>query len=134
MQAHIDQASHNEEFHTCIDGTFPDKFYDWKITVLFYTALHWIHALAEQRHIDIGRTHTDVASNCNPKRNNGSMPISKNAWSHYNSLWNYSYTARYEGITDIATFEKLKQTDHKFALENVDFLRKYVTGQGLPIK
>jgi len=132
MQIHLDQATHNQDFHTCIVGQFPDKFYDWKITVLFYTALHWLHALADQKGIDIGRTHVDVAHNCNPRKY-GNMPLSQVAWNHYNSLWNYSYASRYEGITDIQTFETLKQIDHSYAMQNVDFLRKYVVGLGLPI-
>lgn len=46
MQAHLEQAVHNEHFHACIQQEFSDKFFDWKTTVLFYVALHWLHALA----------------------------------------------------------------------------------------
>ena len=59
------------------------------------------------------------------------MPLSVDAWSNYNALYNSSHTARYDGITNLQTFEKLKQNDHDFALENVAYLRKYVIGKGL---
>lgn len=61
------------------------------------------------------------------------MPLSIDAWAHYNSLYSYSHSARYEGIMDTQTFEALKQADHQFALQNIDYLRKYVKGKGLPI-
>lgn len=132
MVAHIQQAAHNELFHSCIEEKFNDKFFDWKITTLFYTALHWIHALAEMKGINIGETHSDVRANCNPRRH-GAMPLSEDARGHYNSLYNYSHTARYDGLMDMSTFEILKQIDHGYAKENLEYLRKYFRGKGLVI-
>ena len=104
MQNHIDQANHNQDFHDCIDTKFPDKFYDWKITVCFYIGLHWLKSLAAKKGIDIGETHFDIDKNVNPSRPHTIMPISKNAWREYKALFNYSQTARYTGITDLTTF------------------------------
>lgn len=133
MQHHLDQALHNQTFHDCIENQFNDQFYDWKITVLFYIALHYLQALAATRGIHIGDTHYTVEQNVNPDRPNAKMRIAKGAWREYKNLFHYSRTARYEGITDIATFEKLKQMDHAYCLQHLESFKKYMQGQGLGI-
>lgn len=131
-QQHLDQAAHNIHFHKSICEQFPDLYFDWKITVQFYTALHLIHALASKKGIDIGNTHQDVSANCNPKRK-GKMAITEAAWRNYDALWNYSHTARYDGVTDIDTFNILRKHDHFYCLQHLDFIKKYVKGKGLDI-
>lgn len=79
MDRFLNQALHNEEFHKCICENFSDKFYDWKIATLFYTAIHYLKALALKKGIDIGQTHHEIELNVNPDRNNSSMRITKNA-------------------------------------------------------
>jgi hypothetical protein len=133
MQNHLDQSTHNRDFHTCIDTEFNDQFYDWKITVLFYVGIHWLKALAAKRGIDIGETHYDIEQNVNPDRHNAQMRITKGAWREYKNLFNYSRTARYEGITDIKTFEQLKQVDHGYCLQHLDNFKKYLESQGLTL-
>ena len=44
MQKHINQAEHNYTFFEQINDDNPEDFFDWKITVLFYSALHYITA------------------------------------------------------------------------------------------
>lgn len=133
MQQHIEQAVHNQDFHDCIEHQFSTKFFDWKITALFYIALHYLKALAAHRSIDIGQTHQDIEKNVNPDRHNAKMRISRNAWKEYKNLYRYSHTARYEGITDVTTFERLKQIDHGYCLTHLDNFKKYLRGQGLSI-
>ncbi len=131
MQNHILQAKHNEKFHDCICTEFPDRFFDWKITVLFYQAIHYLKTLAAQKGIDIGDTHYEIERNINPDRQSPKMAITKGAWREYNALYQYSQTARYNGITDFDTFEKLKETDYKFAVQNLGKFKKYLKSVGL---
>jgi hypothetical protein len=133
MQQHIDQASHNQKFHDSIDTQFGELFYDWKITVLFYVAIHYLKALAAHKGIDIGETHYEIEQSVNPDRHSAKMRITRNAWREYKNLFNYSRTARYEGITDFETFEKLKQTDHTYCVQHLDNFKRYLRTQGLPI-
>lgn len=93
MQHHIDQANHNKDFHSCIQDNFYERFYDWKITVLFYIALHYLKALYLKRNMNIGDTHFDIEQNVNPDRPNPTMTITKGAWREYKNLFNYSRTA-----------------------------------------
>jgi hypothetical protein len=133
MNHHLNQAAHNQDFHDCIVKEFSTKFYDWKITTLFYTSLHLLKALGEKRGINIGTTHQDIEQNCNPDRNNCKMSLSKTAWKNYKSLYRYAHTARYEGITDVHTFEILMHNDYQYCLLHIADFKKYVQGQGLPI-
>ncbi len=133
MQHFIDQAIHNERFHECVHTNFSERFFDWKVTILFYTALHYLKALAATREIDIGNTHTDIEYNCNPDRSGRKMMITRNAWREYKNLYRYSHTSRYEGITDIDTFEKLKEIDYGYCKVHLNAFKKYIKGQGLPI-
>lgn len=133
MQQHLDQATHNQNFHDCIDTQFNGHFYDWKITVLFYVGIHYLKALASSRGIDIGETHFDIEQNVNPERNNARMRITKSAWREYKNLFTYSRTARYEGISDIDTFQQLKQIDHSYCLSHLSNFKKYVQSQGVSV-
>lgn len=135
MDKFLNQAHHNEDFHRCICKNFSDKFCDWKITSLFYIAIHYLKALALQRGIDMGQTHYEIEQNVNPKKDNASMRIKKGAWLEYKSLLNYSRTSRYDGIvSDFETFETLMKNDYKMALKNLDNFKKYVSSQGLNLK
>ena len=133
MKRYLEQASHNENFHICLVEKFKDHFFDWKITVLFYTAIHYLKALAINRGAKIGETHYDIEQSVNPDRDYAVMKISRNACREYKSLFQYSKTARYEGFTDFNTFQKLKQIDYSYCMQHLDNFKKYIKGQGIKI-
>jgi hypothetical protein len=133
MQQHLNQAAYNQKFHDTINNTFTEQFYDWKITALFYIAIHCLKALATSRNINIGETHYEIEQSVNPDRVNSKMKITRGAWREYKNLFNYSRTARYEGITDFETFEKLKQIDHSYCITHLDNFKKYIQSQGITI-
>ena len=133
MQKHLAQAEHNQKFYQCICEDYGTEFFDWKITTLFYTAVHWIGALASKRSKDIGTTHEQIHANINPMRN-GAMPITKTAWHNYRNLYNYCHTARYEGFVDYNTWQKIKEADHRHSVKSFNDLSKYLKDQGIQIK
>lgn len=113
---------------------FSEKYYDWKITSLFYTAIHYLKALALKKGIDIGQTHHEIEQNVNPDRHNCSMRIKKGAWLEYKSLLQYSRTSRYDGIeTDFETFEEIMKIDYQYCLTHLENFKKYIKSQGLEI-
>lgn len=66
MQNHLEQAKHNRELLNEMETVFPQKFFDWKITITFYIAIHYLQALADHKGIEIGQTHNDIERNVNP--------------------------------------------------------------------
>lgn len=134
MSKHLKQASYNEEFHHRLCENFSEKYYDWKITCLFYTALHYLKALAFKRNIDIGQTHHEIELNVNPDRNNSLMKIKKGAWREYKNSLQYSRSSRYDGIeTDFQTFEEIMKKDYEYCLIHLDNFKKYIRSQGVKI-
>jgi len=130
MQKHLDQASHNLALHTSLCQNFTDQYHDWRITLLFYSALHYLKALANSKKIDIGNTHFEIEANCNPRRK-GAMPVSQRVWANYKTLFNCSQIARYGGINDKFIFEELMKEDYELFLQHLELVKKYVKGMGL---
>lgn len=123
----ISQVQHNESFHDALTINFPDIFFDWKITCTFYCAIHLLKALGEQHNINIGDTHKDIFKNIKPNNPSRLLPIKKKAFEAYAKIFDYSRTARYEGIFDRATFEAMKKQDHLHCRHLYNYLRKYIT-------
>ncbi len=133
MQQYLDQAAHNIVLYQHLESSAPDSFSDWKITLLFYTALHYLKALAMLRNKNIGDTHFDIENNTNPDRPKPVMSITRNAWADYKNLFRYSQQARYDGFTDFDTFEELMKDNLVECKKHFDSFKKYIKGQGVPI-
>lgn len=132
MQKHINQANHNHDFHDCLQEKFNDKFFDWKITVLFYTAIHYLKALSAKRGKDIGFTHKEIENAVNPDKFSTTMPIKKGAWTDYKALYRYSKTARYEGFqNNEVVFEQLRKIDHSHSNKHLKNFIVYIKSQGI---
>lgn len=127
MEEYIAKAKHNETFHCDLCETFQDKYFDWRITSLFYTAIHWIKVLANKEKKEIGVTHKEVNQNIDPNNSSAKLRISKGAYHYYINLYKHSKTARYDGIdTDPETFERLKESDWKECKKHFEGLKKYL--------
>ena len=119
MNACVEQFKHNEAFHKSISTSFPDTYFDWKITCLFYCAYHLIKALAEHRNVKIGDRHTDIMWNLNPKNPGRPMSFKAKAFDNYDILFTYSWEARYEGITtDYIAWQEIRKADYLHAGPN----------------
>src|ERR1043165_6860211 len=94
-QTHIFNARRFEELNNILQQNLPKANFDHKVNALFYAALHYMHALAAMRNIDIGESHKETSINCNPDLPFGKMPIEKKAWNCYTKLRGYSWQARY---------------------------------------
>ena len=100
MNEFYNQAKHNETFLIAIEQSFPDDYFDWKITVIYYTSIHLLKCLAKKRNVNIGATHQDIAASLNPRRGKQITPFPTWAWDKYEDLLRYSKTSRYDGISD----------------------------------
>ena len=95
------QAKHNKDFLDSIESNFPDRYYDWKITVTFYISIHLLKCLAKKRNHNIGATHEDVSRSLNPRKCSKQVfPFPEWAWNKYSDMLQYSKTSRYDGISD----------------------------------
>ncbi len=133
MTNFILQAEHNAKFHGSICTHHVDSYFDWKITCLFYVAIHYIKALAAMKGMPIGNTHGEIEKNISPLKPLPIMPISKKAWDNYKILYRYSRSCRYDGFRNEASFEKAKEIDHNHSLQCLQNLKNYLKSQGVPL-
>jgi hypothetical protein len=99
MQAsHIEQAQHNEAFLSAIKSHFPQKFFDWKITVTLYIAIHFLQAFARFKRVNIGNSHREMLDNSNPSNTAATNPLSQNAFNAYRNLFHLSHGSRYSAF------------------------------------
>lgn len=133
MQVHLNQVQHNEKFHLSIHSSFADSYFDWKITCLFYVAIHCLKALAAKQGVIIGNTHKEIEESISPLKPNPIFPISATAWNNYKNLYRYSRSCRYNGFTNEQSFEATKRIDHNYSIQSLNKLKGYIKGQGVPI-
>jgi len=99
VQEHLRQARHNEALTSQL-GSPPIEAYDWAITVLFYTVLHFVDAYLLQQHGIVPRGHTATwnrqTGQRNPGRNDYVRQYLHQISSAYKILYDASRLARYE--------------------------------------
>ena len=136
MQSHINQALHNEKFVEECCVSYPDSYFDWKVTATFYCALHLFRAFCEKRGINAGSTHDHLASMFDPKRNGGNPPTSlkKHIWSTYSTLQKYSEHARYETFLDPEIENEIQRDNFSECQKLLSILKDYFNQQGIPCK
>ena len=88
LNAHRQQIANNTNFFKDINKNFDGKYFDWKITTLFYTILHCIEALGAKggRHL---KKHIDRESFV-------SVTLEREEIAHYRLLYNASRRSRYD--------------------------------------
>ncbi len=136
MSAFVEQVKHNESLLNHLDVTFPDKYFDWKITLTFYCALHIVKELARINGVSIGDSHIENLNNLNPSPRAGVTPklkISSTQYAFYNDLYQYSRVARYTGITDYTTFEAQRKADYMLCKGNFVKMKLYYNSRGVVI-
>lgn len=133
MQEHVTQAKHNHKFHDGVHECFEDNYFDWKITALFYTALHYIRAFIKSKNINPGTSHEDIDNQINPKKANSPIPVSVTCWENYRNLYHYSRAARYDGFIDIDKFNSDKKIDHIYSGQHLEDIMKYLRSHGMKI-
>jgi len=126
---HLGYAIHNEGLIESLKISEPNNYFSWKVTLLFYTANRYIHALAEYRKVSLGSTHYDVRRAINPNYTGRSMTIKPHIYNSYINLLNYSKAARYDCIGVPAQFEEFCEENFSFGEDDLKSIKKYVLHQ-----
>ncbi len=96
VKEHIAQFLHNKNFLAYMESNVDGQFVDWQITIVFYTALHLIHALAAKKKKHIGAEHKSVNANIDPNNPHAIMPLQHDIYASYKNLYENSRNARYK--------------------------------------
>ncbi len=132
VQKHYNQAVHNYRFFWEVHSKLPGAFYDWKITVLFYTALHLLRALMRKRGIEVSDSHQGLSAVINPNRSDPVSPVKKHCYDSYKILYNASLEVRYSGFLNPdkqSIYLKRRFSTCEEALKSIDV---YMKSQDFP--
>lgn len=124
---HLDQAHHNFGFFKNLQATFPKRYNDWKVTVLFYTALHAIEAIAEHKKIDLGDSHKDREKAIKP--GSSIMPVSQSVFNHYRYIKKASVDCRYVAPFNRKTMDEFLEKDIHSSKLSIKCIAEYVEKQ-----
>jgi hypothetical protein len=137
MKKHLEQARHNEAFLHFLDTSAPDEYFDWKFTVLYYTALHYMRAFLKMKGLSVGSTHEDVLKCINPirKRSPGEkgLAVNQQVYKAYRELYLQCLDARYEFSYFISPVsgQKVLYSEYRKSLE---IIKHYLQKQGLEVE
>jgi hypothetical protein len=108
---YIQMINHNVEF----DSTINETFYDWKVTTIFYIAVHYIKAYAKRMDVMLDNSHKSIFENINPNNPKAKIKLSPIAHQAYSKLFNLSLKSRYEGFIDLNIYLISEKIDYKIA-------------------
>ena len=118
-QEHIEQARHNAGFLTYLEGQIPDSFFDWKVTVCFYQALHLVRAYLTTQGIAESNSHDHTLNCINPKvreKPPQHVPL-PDVYQWYFKMHQLSMSARYPGFLHKKGFEQQQRENLQKAKE-----------------
>ncbi len=124
MEQFVAQSDYNLEFLHNLEEKEPDRYFDWKITVAFYSALHCIKAVLAKRGESV-QSHEQINSRISHRRNPKS-PISQECWRAYNRLFQLSQSVRYNGFKNETAFQEHCRQEFRRAKVDLAYIRKYV--------
>jgi hypothetical protein len=134
MKDHIEHACHNEEFLDFLKKNSPHKFFDWKINVVFYCALHFVRAYSEMKGVTIGPTHYDLWIALHSQDDNPPvLELSSKALSAYKKISRFSKNARYDGFINRDNFERICEINFNSALSHLGVLKSYLKSQKMSL-
>ena len=125
MGRFIEQAKYNENFLSLVEAQFPDDFFDWKITIVFYCTVHYLNEYLWSHDISI-RSHDERNKELNPDDKNSLYPLSEDLWIMYYDMYRMCLSARYNGIQNKNVQMKKFADDLKTCKVNFEELKKFV--------
>lgn len=134
MKEHIDRFKSNHEFLCGIEKNWPKDYNDWKITIIFYCALHLIKAYCKLNKKNIGFSHTQILENIDPSNTKALLPISVEAFNAYHDLYLLSKNSRYLGLYNDGTQLVLLDYNLKQAKTDIEIIKVFLTKEGLKFK
>jgi hypothetical protein len=87
---YLNKYSHNHNFLNKINEDYPEDYFDWKVTVQFYTSLHKCYCVLVTNKILIETSHKSNIANLKTIDSDISFNLHK--------LYNHSRISRYEGF------------------------------------
>ncbi|WP_130736908.1 hypothetical protein [Flavobacterium sp. J27] len=111
------KAIHNETFLYCINNDYPNEYFDWKVTIQFYTALHKCYCVLLTKNFTIHKSHKDNIDNI--------KTIDQNLSTKLHKVYKHSRQSRYDGFLtedSMNRINKINYTDGVRILNDINNL------------
>lgn len=128
-QDHIEQARHNAGFLAYLEGNVPDAFFDWKVTVCFYEALHLVRAFLYTQGVTDSTSHDHTLSCINPRareKPSKHVPL-PDVFQYYYKMHQLSMAARYPGFLHKREFEQQQRASLQKAKDCLEVIKQALT-------
>lgn len=99
MEEYLQRAKENSRLLDVLKEKCPEDFYEWRITIIFYTARHLINCLLKKNNKKIETDHKTFHFSINPKNPDRYIEINEYIYDKYYELYTESRKCRYEGFT-----------------------------------
>jgi hypothetical protein len=133
IDLHYNQIKHNTNFLNFLQKEVPDDFYDWKITVTFYIALHYIRAYACKMNVKLGDSHISIIYNLKQSNANSGIPVPQHIFLSYLKLYDTSKNARYSGLKNDETILKKYKARYDECLKSLESIKEHLSKNGIKI-
>lgn len=133
MRSHIDRAKANERFLAFINDHAGDEFIEWKITVLFYTSLHYIKALLIFKDKPSGRGQRDIDRIIDPSHEKAIFPFPAEIYDLYITLYQNAWESRYLGVYENLLEAAMLKQRYLESQDCLIALKKYLESVGLQL-
>lgn len=110
---HLDKAKEFENEFNLLETTFPNQMLGLKTTRLFYAAMHYLLALAEQKNKIIGDTHEKIKNAINPNSQTKIFDFKMHIYNAYRSLKEFSEYERYQMDKSLIVYQKQIQDNYE---------------------
>lgn len=116
---HIAQAKRNLKFLKSTQEAFPEEYFEWKITIVFYCTLHLAKAYLYECFSVKTENHEDIKSQLY-KTN-----VKKHVGKYYRSLEVLCHNCRYNGFINEDQWNKLNKLEFETAIKRANEINKY---------
>jgi len=131
MQGYIDRAKENENVLSTLNTNLPVDAVEWPITLIFYSALHYIKAYLKFKYNIETTSHINIDNIINPQFNK-STQLPQSIYIAYNSLYQMSKAARYNPLRQKMRIT-LAVAKRKKAEQSLIVIKTFLKTEGLPI-
>lgn len=133
MKKFLEKAKNNERFLFFIEKNALDDFHDWKITIIFYAAIHYIKALLKFKRKPSVFNHREMDNMINPSNSSALYPFPQNEYECYSELYTDSRNARYTPVYSTDFQILLLKVICDNSKRNLNKIKNFIISEGLKI-
>ncbi len=133
MREHIRKAQSNERLIEYLTENIPDDYFDWKTTIAFYAAMHYIKAFFKFKNKVSGHSHKELNHKINPSSKSAILPFPQEIYECYRELYQNARNTRYEPYLDGDIQNLVFHINFDLSMKHIKNIKDYLISEGLKI-